>query len=91
VTDFRDASTEQVGVGTVVEVKNNASGAVTTYTILGGWDGDPEKHVISYKTALGSALLGKKCGDTVRVKAGGNEVDYTISAITRYADTLTAT
>jgi transcription elongation GreA/GreB family factor len=42
--------------------------------------------VISYKTALGAALLGKKPGDTVRVKAGGNEDDYTIVGISRYAD-----
>lgn len=91
VTDFRDASTEQVGVGTVVEVKNNASGATTTYTILGGWDGDPERHIISYKTVFGAALMGKKRGDTVRVKSGGSEVDYTITAITRYADTLSTT
>ncbi|MDO8544922.1 MAG: transcription elongation factor GreA [Opitutaceae bacterium] len=86
VTDFKDTSVDQVGVGTVVEVKNNASGAMTTYTILGGWDGDPENHVISYKTAFGAALLGKKRGDSVKVKAVGGEDDYTIVNISRYAD-----
>jgi transcription elongation factor GreA len=86
VTDFKDASIDQVSVGTVVEVKNNASGAATTYTILGAWDGDPEKHIISYKTAFGAALLGKKRGDVVKVKAGGAEEDYTIVNISRYTD-----
>ncbi|MEO5959164.1 MAG: GreA/GreB family elongation factor, partial [Opitutaceae bacterium] len=62
VTDFKDASTDQVGAGTIVEVKNNTTGSVTTYTILGAWDGDPDNHIISYKTALGAALLGKKRG-----------------------------
>jgi transcription elongation GreA/GreB family factor len=71
----------------VVAVKT-ARGVETTYTILGAWDGDPEKHIISYKTALGAALLGKKPGETVRVKAGGNEEDYTIVSISRYVDTL---
>lgn len=86
VTDFKDSSTDQVGVGTVVEVKNNASGASTTYTILGAWDGDPDRHVISYKTAFGAALLGKKRGEVVKVKTGGTEEDYTIANISRYID-----
>ncbi len=86
VTDFKDASTDQVGVGTIVAVKNVASGAATTYTILGAWDGDPDKHIISYKTAFGVALLGKKPGETVKVKTGGTEEDYTIVNINRYAD-----
>jgi transcription elongation GreA/GreB family factor len=68
----------------VVEVKG-PGGAITKYTILGAWDGDPEKHIISYKTALGAALLGKKPGETVTVKAGGNEDNYTIVTISRYA------
>jgi transcription elongation factor GreA len=88
VTDFRDASTDQVGVGTVVAVKSSVSGAATTYTILGAWDGDPDKHIISYKTAIGAALLGRKPGDVVRLKTGTGEEDFSITAITRYVDTL---
>jgi transcription elongation factor GreA len=86
VTDFKDASTDQVGAGTVVAVKSNVSGASTTYTILGAWDGDPEKHIISYKTAFGAALLGRKPGDVVRVKTGGTDEEYTIVSIARYID-----
>jgi transcription elongation GreA/GreB family factor len=85
VTDFKEASVDQVSAGTVVEVRN-AKGDTTTYTILGAWDGDPEKHIISYKTALGAALLGKKPGDTVKVKSGGAEEDYTVVNISRYSD-----
>ncbi|MBL9212886.1 MAG: transcription elongation factor GreA [Opitutaceae bacterium] len=90
VTDFKDASTEQVSAGTIVEVRNEATGNTTTYTILGAWDGDPEKHIISYKTALGAALLGRKQGDRVRVKLGGNDEDFSILKIVRYADTVGA-
>jgi transcription elongation factor GreA len=88
VTDFKDASTSQVSVGTIVEIKGAATGKTTRYTILGAWDGDPDNNVISYKTALGSALLGKKQGDTVKVKTGNSEEDYTIVSIGRYADTI---
>jgi transcription elongation factor GreA len=84
VSNFKDATTEQVGAGTIVQVK--ASGKLTTYTILGAWDGDPDNNVISYKTALGAALVGKKVGNTVKVKTGSSDDDYTIVSIARYAD-----
>ncbi|HYD83733.1 MAG TPA: transcription elongation factor GreAB, partial [Opitutus sp.] len=38
ITDFKEATTEQVSVGSIVEVKNTATGAVTRYTLLGAWD-----------------------------------------------------
>jgi transcription elongation factor GreA len=86
VTDFQEATTDQVGVGTVVEVRSNGNGNTTTYTILGAWDGDPEKHIISYKTPFGAALLGKKPGDVVRVKAAGHDEEYTVISIARFVD-----
>ena len=85
VTDFKDGSSGQVAAGSVVDVKVEGSGAATRYTILGAWDSDPDKQVISYKTPLGGALLGKKVGDTVKVKTGASEESYTITAIARYA------
>jgi transcription elongation GreA/GreB family factor len=70
----------------VVEVRSASNGSSTTYTILGAWDGEPEKHIISYKTALGAALLGRKPGETVKVKLGGNEEEYTVLSISRVGE-----
>jgi transcription elongation factor GreA len=84
VTDFKDAASDQVGVGTVVEVRPPSGGA-TKYTILGAWDGDPEQQIISYKTPLGAALLGKRPGDTVKVKTGAAEESYSIISVSRFA------
>jgi transcription elongation factor GreA len=84
VTDFKDAPTDQVGVGSVVQVRDQA-GATTTYSILGAWDSDPENHIISYQTPLGTALLSKKVGDTVKVKTGAAEESYSILSIERTA------
>lgn len=88
ITDFTEATTEQVSVGTIVDVTSAANGQTTRYTILGAWDGDPDNNIISYKTALGTALLGKKVGETVTVKSGNNEETYKVATITRYVDTL---
>ena len=83
VTDFKDATVEQVSVGSVVEVRVS-DGATTRYTILGAWDGDPEHQVISYKTPLGTALIGKRAGETVKLKTGAAEESYSIVSIARY-------
>jgi transcription elongation factor GreA len=85
VTDFKEATTDQVGVGSIVEVRAGG-GSTTRYTLLGAWDGDPDNHIISYKTPMGGVLLGKKVGDTVKLKAGGTEESYTILSLGRYND-----
>ena len=86
ITDFKEASTDQASAGTIVEVKSEASGKTTRYTILGAWDSDPDNNVVSYKTPLGIALLGKKPGDSIKVKTGASEEVYTVVSIGRYAD-----
>jgi len=85
VTDFKDAPTDQIGVGSLVEVRNR-DGGNTRYSILGAWDSDPDNNVISYKTLLGAALLSKRAGDVVKVKTGNSEETYTVVSISRYAD-----
>ncbi len=86
VTTFSEATTDQVSVGSIVDVKSHANGNVTRYTVLGAWDSDPDNHVISYKTPFGAALLGKKVGESVKVKTGTSEEDYEIVGIARYVD-----
>lgn len=64
-TNFENPDTTQVSIGTVVELQNLADANRISYTILGAWDGVPEEHIISYLTAIGQALMGRKVGDQV--------------------------
>jgi transcription elongation GreA/GreB family factor len=48
---------------------------------LGAWDGNPERAIISYKTAIGQALLGHKCGDTVVLQTDRSEAKFVIISI----------
>lgn len=68
-TDFSNADTSQVSIGTIVTLREVDSGEEESYTILGAWDGDPERHIISYQTAIGQSLLGKKPGDRVTLNS----------------------
>ncbi len=86
ITDFAEATTEQVSVGTIVDLRDNATGKAVRYTVLGAWDSDPEAHRIAYKTPLGQALMGKKIGEHVKLKIAGTQHEYQVSGITRYVD-----
>ena len=62
-TDFSDANASIVSVGTVVIFEDADSGNDETVTVLGAWDTDTEKGIVSYLSGLGSAMLGKEVGD----------------------------
>lgn len=66
-TNFENPDLSQVSIGTVITLKDAAAGTSETYTILGAWDGDATKQIISYQTAMGQALLGRKPGETVNL------------------------
>jgi len=64
-TAFESPDTSQVSIGTIVALRDPDSGKEETYTVLGAWDGDPDRGIISYQTAIGQALLGRKLGEVV--------------------------
>jgi transcription elongation factor GreA len=59
-----------VSVGCEVEVKFS-DGAVERFKILGHADSNPSAGVLSYKSPLGAALLGKLAGASVTYVVGG--------------------
>ena len=73
-TSFENPDTSRVSIGTIVTVRDKSSKKTETYTILGAWDGDPDRHVISYQTAIGQALLGKKAGEVAILPNGEVEI-----------------
>ena len=73
-TDFSDADTSAVSIGTVVDIEDTDSGGKDTYTILGAWDTDVDKGVISYLSEIANALIGETVGSEVELPAGENEV-----------------
>ena len=68
-TAFENPDTSRVSIGTIVTVRDKGSKKQETYTILGAWDGDPDRHIISYQTAIGQALLGHRGGEVVALNS----------------------
>lgn len=65
LTEFANVKTDSVQIGTSVTVTDLATGQAQTHHILGAWDGDPARNIISYPAALAQSLLNKKPGDTI--------------------------
>lgn len=86
ITTFGDATTEAVGIGSIVELKHEASGNIYQYAILGAWDSYPEENILSYKTPLGQSLLAKGVGETVETIIDNNKEAWTIQKISRWLD-----
>ncbi|MGI8889344.1 MAG: GreA/GreB family elongation factor [Chthoniobacterales bacterium] len=80
-TAFENPDTSQVSIGTVVTLRDASSNEEETYFILGAWDGDPEKGIISYQTAIGQSLLGHRLGEIVELSAEDDSGRYAITAI----------
>jgi transcription elongation GreA/GreB family factor len=80
-TSFENPDTSRVSIGTIVRLRNEAMNDEETYTILGAWDGDPDRHIISYQTAIGQALLGREAGETVSLNTEHGGAQFTIVSI----------
>lgn len=80
-TDFRNLTiSEYVIVGSTVSVKLD-SGKDEKYYIVGLWDGDPEKHCVSYRTKLGEVLLGRKIGDKMALPDGSSGAIFAVAPL----------
>ena len=86
VTDFSDTPSDRVGIGSRVELYEETSQEEQCYVILGAWDGDPERNILSYKTPLGQSLLMKKVGDIVETEVDGEKRSWEIKKLTRWID-----
>lgn len=83
VIDDKDIHTEDVGVGSVVKIKNRAFDLVAEYKIVGSQESDPKNNRISNESPIGSALLGAKVGEIVKVQIPDGEAEYQIIEIRR--------
>jgi transcription elongation GreA/GreB family factor len=79
--DFANAKTDVVGPGTIVVATDLASNQPETFTILGAWDSDPDKGIISYLTPVAMALLNRKVVDEVEFELHGSKRRHRIEKI----------
>lgn len=59
----REVDTSVISFGTTVDLYDKERGETVTYTILGPWESDPDKRIISYQSPLGHELYNHKVGE----------------------------
>jgi transcription elongation GreA/GreB family factor len=77
-SDFKGSNATKVNIGTIVTL-TDASGAEVEMTVLGAWDSEPEKKLVSYLSEVGKALVGREPGETVQVRDETTETMQTLT------------
>src|SRR5437773_1473271 len=80
-TSFENVDISRVSIGTIVTLRSVETNKEETYTILGAWDGEPDRHIISYQTAIGQALLGHEIGKAISLNTEHGSAQFTIVSI----------
>jgi len=76
-TDFTGVDTSKVSLGTRVTLKD-ATGENLVYTILGAWDSDLSRGIISYQTAVARALLNHTVGERIELSTGEGGIHHVV-------------
>ena len=80
VIDASNISSDVVGVGSVVHVKDEA-GKSTKYTIVGSAEASPAEMKLSNESPVGKALLGRKRGEEITISTPKGERHLKITKI----------
>jgi transcription elongation GreA/GreB family factor len=83
-TDWANVRTDAVGPGTVIDVTEVESGVKERFEILGAWDGDPDKNILSYLTPFAKIFVGQPVGAEVAFRSEGQSKKYRIESIAAY-------
>jgi len=79
--DRSTISTSKISFGTKALLTNELNETKETYTILGPWESDPEKNVISYLSPLGKKLFNHKVGERLTFSIHDRKFQYLIESI----------
>jgi transcription elongation factor GreA-like protein/transcription elongation GreA/GreB family factor len=86
-TDFANPRTDVVSIATEVKVTDLETQNPEHFVILGAWDSNPEKGIISYLTPVAQALLNHKPQEEVEVPVDNAKKRYRIDSIAPYQST----
>lgn len=81
VIDEDDITTDTVGVGCTVKVKDLEFDDEIDYTIVGAAEADPGQLKISNESPVGHGLIGRKAGEIVEVSVPDGVIKYKILEI----------
>ncbi len=81
VIDVSALSGDKVVFGATVVVMDEETEVETTYRIVGKYEADIKKSLISILSPIARAMIGKQVGDEIEVNAPGGSRNYVIVSI----------
>ncbi len=73
--------TDYISFGTRVKLKNKISNKKEEYIILGPWESEPSKQIISYLSPLGVELCNHRAGENLQFIINEREYSYQVDSI----------
>lgn len=83
IVDDDSLSLDEVGVGSIVKIKDFDMDEILTYQIVGSTESDPDNNKISDESPIGKACLKKKIGDIFEVEVPAGTLKFEILGIDR--------
>jgi transcription elongation factor GreA len=81
IIDVSTLSGEEILFGAIIEIKDDESGDVSTYQIVGEYESDIENKKLSISSPLAKGLIGKTKDDVVEIKSPKGIKSYTILSV----------
>ena len=79
--DESNIDTSKVSILSKVTIKNKKNGASSTYTLVAEEEADLKLGKISTTSPIGKGLLGKKKGESAKIKTPAGEIEFEIVSI----------
>ena len=81
IFDLAEANASVISFGTEVELTNVESNSKERYVILGPWESDPKRNIISYLSPLGAELWHHRTNDELQFTINEKDFHYRIERI----------
>ena len=85
IFDLAEANDSVISFGTRVKLTNIESNATEQYVILGPWESDPNRNIISYLSPLGAELWNHQTNDELQFTINNKDFRYRIDSIDKVA------
>ena len=83
VVDDDDISVDEVGIGSIIKLRNLEMDEVEQLQVVGSTESDPDNGRISDESPIGKAALGKKVGDVFEVEVPDGLIKFEVLEITK--------
>ncbi len=81
IIEYLGSTNEKITFGATVELADDEEGTEKTYQIVGAYEADIEKNLISTNSPIGKALLGKEEGDVIDIVTPKGAKSYEILSV----------